>query len=348
MRLKWPNDLIAVRSGGGAVLRRDHRMCTLRQAAAYELLSLLRPSLNGTVPVEELVQALDPQAGGLVRQLLTDLADTGMLERISDSDAPRIDGTFVSCFRSQLEFLDHVAGQAARRFTQYRNARILLCGWGVSLDVCAAELLRHGLADLFVVAARESDAGLPRATQALASLRLSGAEAAIHTVEQADSGAALARCQIAVFCSDSLDPHAVHALAAECARHQVDLLVGAAVGRTNLIGPLVSGYRPACWLCGLFRIAEDAGIGSSELEACASAGHNSGASDGAASLGTSLGFELFKLLSGSGRAQVHDTIRVERNEGPDSFDCRAIHAPLLGCVTLCRKVLREARASTSC
>lgn len=291
-------DVLYADTGQGVFIRHADDAFVMRGSSIYRWLSVLAPHLDGTLRVADLRSSL-PEAQ---QQMLTSLVAVLLERGFARDSTPEELGEAVldHPFARQIEFIRHYVDAPVRRFEQFRNATVLLVGTGLVTDATARTLNSNGLSTCSIL---EREPATP---------------------------AGLAGADLVVAIGDSIGLAGVRQVARDAAEAGVPLLPAVTVGARSFVGPLLE---------------TDAGIGVDTMLARLGAGLDSDESadffrrlagvegaararpvpQHAAMLGSLLGFDVFRLLTGCLEPETRGATIVQNLETLDT-----VKEPVLG------------------
>lgn len=282
-------DVLYADTGQGVFVRHADDAFVMRGSSIYRWLSVLAPHLDGSLTVGDLRASL-PEAQ---QQMLTSLV-TVLLERDFARDSvPEVLGEAVldHPFASQIEFIRHYVDAPVQRFERFRTARVLILGSGPLAASTARIMTDNGL-DAATVGDR-----LPR--------------------QAADLSA-----DVVVALGDVIGLDGLRSLARVAAEAEVPLIPALTVGGRAFVGPLLDTASASGVDTLIARLA--AGLDAQEsadfwrrLAGQASAARPGPVAQHASMLGTLIGFEVFRLLTGCLDPETRDAVVVQNLETLD-------------------------------
>ena len=313
-------DVLCTDTGSGAVFHNAQGGFALTGRSAYRFATMLVPRLDGTATVAELCAGLPDGQRRMVANLVATLYDRGFARDVD----PATDGIgelppeVAERYAAQLAYLDHYAGDAARRFAAFRSARVAVLGTGEVAAWAALSLVRNGAGS---VAVSTVD---PRV----------GAEAAGAGIELG-TVADPAGYDVVVVAPDA-GPGAVLELLAAGLPAGVTVLPAWTIGGSVVVGPATRAGVAGCWACAALRLGGAGDAGAAFWSGIALPGTVAPAPLGgplAAMIGNLLGYEVFRLRTGApeaeteGRILVQDTTSLDVTRQPLLPDPRCPFCP---------------------
>lgn len=319
LRPKLRHDSVFLQTDEGVFLRNDETAFAMKGRSVYRLLAALTPLLTGDHTVEQLCGNVDAAKGDMIRNLVQVLLDRGFVQDHRPEPAGLLEPPVRAHFERQLHLIDHYADDPARRFSRFREARVLLTGSGEVLAAAGASLLRNGLRCLSVAAVHGVEDVFAVLDAEARALDRAGATAAVKHVASRDdvSAGGIVNHDVVVHCQDD---GAIDEVLDQLQRSYTSgqTFLPAVVFRGQaIIGPLVEVGESGCWVCLQLR------LGGSREPACdadfwrrASLGVQSLDGEGvptmvARNLGNAVAFELFKLLTGALAPETRQGVIVQ-------------------------------------
>jgi len=145
MRPRLLPDIHLLPSEQGVVIRGPRHSAAIPMPGIYPWLERIRPFLDGSRQVEELVADLTPQAAQHVRALVDLLVREGFV-RDAEGDLPHGLSTGVRQRHSALiDFIASRADSPEYRFERYRNCAPIVFGYGRMVTALVLALLASGV-----------------------------------------------------------------------------------------------------------------------------------------------------------------------------------------------------------
>jgi hypothetical protein len=253
-------------------------------------------------------------------------------------------------FRSQIEFVGHLAKDPLRRFEEFRQSRLLLIGSGVSFARCAASLLRFGLKELFVLPTMANEPDLSEARSVVSELENEGLEVNLSSVRRQNCDALgfdLKDLSILVYCTDHPSLGDFRLISRWSDERSIRALPGFVLSDQSIMGPAMEPEAGGCWVCGLFRIVDDLGdmnrrslyrnhlFSTIPVQVTPS-------ETMARMLGADVAFEAFKILIGKLRSQTNQNMLIQWVERENSIGATLIPNPLSACIGDCKSFIQVA------
>ena len=331
-RPRVKQDVLYTRTPNGVLFHNSHAGFHLASASAYRFACAIVPRLTGRHTVAELCDGLGDGPRGMVAELVTAMLDRGFARDVPpDSEDPaHLPASVAERFASQINYVDHYAGQAVERFLRFRTAHVAVLGDDAVAQWCALSLIRNGSEAIAVRggAADAAGAGSGSGSASGSSLlsaeieELTAAGCAVMLLPLPEGEATwedLRGYDVVVTTSGIRQ---VTALLAAGVPEGVSLLPLAVIGDRALVGPLTRGDRPGCWVCAALRFGANQPSGpSADLWSgliVPSATATAPSRPLAAMLGNLLAFEVFRLTTGALPPETEEQVIVQ---DLDSMDC---------------------------
>ncbi|MCK0112070.1 YcaO-like family protein [Ornithinimicrobium sp. F0845] len=290
-------DVLYADTGQGVFIRHADDAFVMRGSSIYRWLSVLAPHLDGSLTVGDLRSSL-PEAQ---QQMLTSLVKVLLERDFARDSVPEELGEAVleHPFAHQIEFIRHYVDAPVRRFEQFRAATVLILGSGPLAESTARILADNGL---------------------------ESATLTDHLPTQAGDLSA----DVVVALGDAIGLDGVRSLARVAAEAGVPVIPAVTVGGRVFVGPLLDTGGAAGVDSLIARLA--AGLDADEsadfwrrLAGAPSAARPVPVAQHASMLGTLIGFEVFRLLTGCLDPETRDAVVVQNVETLD-----IVKEPLLG------------------
>ncbi|MGW1072831.1 TOMM precursor leader peptide-binding protein [Streptomyces sp. NPDC002537] len=326
-------DVLFTETAEGVLFHNAHGGFHLNAASAYRFATLLVPHLNGENRVADLCEGLGEKQRAMVGKLVRTL-----YEREFARDAPVAGATAAAVlapevaerFAPQISYVDHYTDDAARRFAEFRSAKVAVLGDGAVARWCVLSLVRNGIA---AVGHQEPAGTGPAPGTEAAGLDAAGCPVALQPLA-ADGPLAwgdLAAYDIVVVTGGTAGSRQLFRLLEAGVPEGKTLIPAALFGGRAVIGPLMTRDTSGCWACAVLRLGAHG-------DAAAAADLWSGVClpDGgavplpepgrglSAMIGNLLGYEVFRLTTGALPAETRGQVIVQDME---SFD--VVAEPLL-------------------
>ena len=311
-------DVLCTDTGGGAVFHNAQGGFALTGRSAYRFATMLVPRLDGTATVAELCAGLPDGQRAMIAGLVGTLYDRGLARAVEPgTDGPGdLPAEVATRFAAQLAYVDHYAGDAARRFARFRSARVAVLGTDEVARWAALSLVRNGAGAV----ALEASGDGPAAEAA----ELAAAGCPVELTAVADPGA-----YDVVLVTPDAGPARMLELLRAGLPATTTVLPAWTVGATVVVGPATATGTAGCWACAALRLgANGEPAAAARLWASvALPGPGAPAPLGAplaAMIGNLLGYEVFRLRTGAPVAETQGRVLVQEL---DSLDVR--RQPLL-------------------
>lgn len=347
LRPRLREDAVWLPLRGGIVFRTHAQSFRLVGEAIYLLAQQLLPRADGSRRVSEIAEACPSASRPHLLLLVRLLLQRGVL--VDEPAATVVDTCVAAAFREPIAFVRHLTGHDAA-FVRVREARVLLAGGGRPFTHCATTLLQSGVRHLSLCPF--DSASVAPIAAAARELEARGLDAAIDVITTIDADAdrpawpSTAGYDIVAYADTRVRTRPIVLLNRECSRTRRSLLIGLALGRQTIVGPLIDGIVSGCWMCGFVRLAPDLIEGPAlpdflhptPPDPDAPAIDADDIRELEALLGREMAFAIFKHLAGDLRPQTHDHVIVSTAEGGGSFGTRAVPHPLCACMRFCAEI----------
>jgi bacteriocin biosynthesis cyclodehydratase domain-containing protein len=292
-------DVLCTDTGKGAVFHNSDGGFALTGRAAYRFATLLMPRLDGTATVASLCQGLPEGQRLMVANLVSTLYDRGFARDVEPgTDGPgALSPQVASRFAAQLAYVDHYAGDAARRFGRFRSARVAVLGDDEVSRWAALSLVRNGSGS---VAVGFSDPALAAEADAHEA---AGAPVLVSTVDASAS-------YDVVLVGPSAGPAEMLSLLRAGLPAGETVIPAWTVGDRVVIGPSTVAGTPGCWACAALRLGGATDMWR-ELALGLPTPGTPLAGPLAAMVGNLLGYEVFRLRTGALPAETSRRVLVQ-------------------------------------
>ena len=202
------------------MIRGPHHTAAIPMPGIYPWLERIRPFLDGSRGLDELVADLPPQAAKHVRTLVELLAREGFV-RDAEGDLPhRLSPEIRARHSALIDFIALQADSPEHRFELYRNCAPIVVGSGQMVSAVVLALLASGVEHVRLSVAEAGEPALNRTDLArldecVALLRSEGGAFEYEAV-QGEPRTLPSDAGVAVLASDEFDPELtarIHALA---------------------------------------------------------------------------------------------------------------------------------------
>lgn len=224
--------------------------------SAYRLASLLVPWFDGTTTVGEICARLPEAHRAMVVGFVSTMTDRGFVRDYPAALSQNVDpACLAEVFTAQLNYLDHYADEAGRRFMDFRRTRVAVLGDDTAAHWAALSLVRNGLRTVTVQAALERGTGLTaiRAEAAQLTERGAPADVQVRPDDAFDTALDLVGYDFVV-CGGGSAAARIHRLVTQGLPEGTRLLPMLRVGGRVVVGPTTSSGIVGCWLCAMLRI----------------------------------------------------------------------------------------------
>lgn len=290
--------------------------------SAYRLAGLLVPRFDGATTVGEICALLPEAHRAMVVGFVSTLADRGFVRDYPAALSQTVDPAgLTEVFAAQLNYLDHYADEAGRRFMDFRRTRVAVLGDDSAAHWSALSLIRNGLRTVTVEAALEHGAGLAQIRAEAAELTGRGAPADVRVRADGafDAPPDLADYDVVV-CAGRSAAARIHRLVTHGVPDGTSLLPVVRVGGRVVVGPTVAAGVAGCWLCAMLRI--DTALGESTglwRRVSLPASDDDPGTDGVmgAMIGNYTAYEVFRQRTGALEAETSGRIMAQDLESLD-------------------------------
>ncbi|MGW2366853.1 TOMM precursor leader peptide-binding protein [Streptomyces sp. NPDC001667] len=326
-------DVLFTETPDGVLFHNAHGGFHLNAASAYRFATLLVPHLNGRHQVADLCEGLGEKQRAMVGQLVRTLYEREFARDtpVPDESAPAALPAGVSeRFAPQIDYVDHYADDAARRFAAFRSARVAVLGDDAVAGWCALSLVRNGIAAVGHPAGADAFAA---AADEAAGLTAAGCPVALEplTTDHPMGWDDLTAYDIVVVTGGTAGSRQLFRLLEAGVPEGRTLVPAAMFGARAVIGPLMTRDTTGCWACAVLRLgAHGDAAAAADLWSgiCLPPGGEPDAARPGHSLsamiGNLLGYEIFRLTTGALPAETRGQVIVQDVE---SFD--VVAEPLL-------------------
>jgi hypothetical protein len=234
-RLRFALDVEVVEVERGALLRAPAGQFTVQGGAAYRLIQKLRPILDGSKSINEILSLVNPEARSWMLRIIDELIVRGVLLKGRPPESS-------SGFLQQLSFLDECGGNAHARFGQFRRSPVLVIGSSPVARSLARASADIGVGKLIFVA----DSELIDSRQSF--------ESATHyptmTIEHVKcSSERIATAAIAILVQEKPDLIDLRRNLAACREADVAVVPIFTWGSFGAVGPINAAHAGPCAEC---------------------------------------------------------------------------------------------------
>ncbi|MBB4931771.1 bacteriocin biosynthesis cyclodehydratase domain-containing protein [Lipingzhangella halophila] len=287
VRPRARHDVMYAQTNRGVYLHCSDTQFALTGPTTYRLVSSILPYLDGRSTVAELCDGLTEANRTAVIRLLRTLIDRGFVRDQAAGQEPRLPRETLDEFAPLVNYVEHYVDDAANRFADFLDTRVLILGGSAIGPATAASLRRNGLPDANVRVVDPAGSGSldgydPRAFEV--------------TVVTSDAAAVLPRIE---------------------AGDGPVVLPIMLVGRYAVLGPMVRPGAAPCWTCARLRLGANL-----PPELAADMWRESalpGLPASAATieepvgrmLGNALAFDVFRLRTGANPAETDGALLIQ-------------------------------------
>lgn len=313
MRPKLKGDTYYFPTVDGIYLRNNHDAFYLKGKGLARLLDILSPYLNGEYVLDEIAANLPVDRQELVKKLIQILSTKGFVQDISTDLPHQLSEQELRAYEAEIAFVGAFTSSAAHHFEQYRNARVLLVGSGLTLTSLVHAALHSGLRQVHVLLTEEYPTDRQRLLDYLELYRERDGYQEISIaapLDWADEDAvrlALQSFDALLYTADRAMVGRAYLLNRLAHEQQKPLIQAVLIDDEALIGPLVQPGKAGCWECAWRRLQANFPPPQDKLNVpllSALEDFPSGAvsrfvaAPTAAVVANLLNFELFKYLAG--------------------------------------------------
>lgn len=306
MRLKVKGDTFYIPdSAGGVYLKNNTVSFRIEGKSIDRWVEKLLPMLNGEYTLEELTKGLSDQHRERVYEIAKILFKHGFVRDVSQDQPHQLPEHVLKKYASQIQFLDNLAGSGASRFQTYRQAKVLVIGYGSFLTALVSALLESGLARFHLLITDAEKTHHQRLEQLIQFARQTDPEVHIEVISwsqfERDQWKELLQPFQAVFYgSDKVNMGEVRELHAVCRTEKKVFIPALCWPRVGLAGPLVEPDSEHCFESAWRRIHH------TRLDMNASSSHTS--TTAVALLANVATFEFFKAVTGLNELELKNKL----------------------------------------
>ncbi|MBB5121886.1 hypothetical protein AF335_26480 [Streptomyces eurocidicus] len=330
-------DVLFTETPDGVLFHNAHGGFHLNSRSGYRFATLIVPHLNGEHRVADLCEGLGEPQRAMVGRLVRTLYERGFARDTPVPDGPSVTPSapeVAERFAPQIAYVDHYADDAARRFQEFRAARVAVVGEDLVARWCVLALVRNGSAAVGHLAGLDTvENRFAEVRTEAAALTAGGCPVDLETIP-ADGPVRwsdLAAYDVVVVTGGHEGAARLFRLVAAGVPAGKSLIPAAMFGDRAVVGPLMTPGTAGCWACAVLRLgAHGDAAAAADLWSgiCLPAGDGPPAREAgrglAAMLGNLLGYEVFRLTTGALPAETRGQVIVQDAE---SFD--VVAEPLL-------------------
>ncbi|PWV52816.1 NAD(P)-dependent oxidoreductase [Nocardiopsis sp. L17-MgMaSL7] len=236
MRPKLRPDVYYVPTADGAFIIDSARSVTLRGGAIYQWVELLAPSLDGSVPLEDLTSGLSPAHQKMALDLVGLLERNGFVRDVSDDLPHTLTETELKRYQAEIAYVDFRCDSGPARFQTWRGTRMVVVGNAPLADSAARAAWHLGCSRVEVVdPSDDADARAARAAD-LAALREEDPALELVETPAADLAASVSAADFVVVLTE--DPALIDTVAEACTAPLLPVLV---TRDSAWVGPIPGG-----------------------------------------------------------------------------------------------------------
>lgn len=236
MRPKLRPDVYYVPTADGAFIIDSARSVTLRGGSIYQWVELLAPSLDGSVPLEDLTSGLSPAHQKMATDLVGLLERNGFVRDVSEDLSHSLTDAELKRYQAEIAYVDFRCDSGPARFQTWRGSRMVIVGEAPLADSAARAAWHLGCARVEVVdPTGDTDARAARAAD-LAAMKEEDPALELVETPAADLAASVSAADFVVVLTE--DPALIDTVADACTAPLLPLLV---TRDTAWVGPIPGG-----------------------------------------------------------------------------------------------------------
>lgn len=304
MRPKLKGDTYYFPTADGVYLRNNHESFYLKGKGLARLLDILGPYLNGAHTLDEIAANLPADRQELVRKLVQTLTTKGFILDVSTDLPHQLSERELRAYEAEIAFVEAFTPSAPSHFEQYRNARVLLIGSGLTLTALVHAALHSGLRQVHVLLTDECVTDRQRLLDYLELYRERDGHQEVYTAAPPDwtdeeaVRQALQPFDALLHLTDRTMTGRARLLSRLAYEQQKILIQAVVVGERAWIGPLARPGKPGCWECAWRRLQANFPEAHTFEDFPSAEVSRFVAAPTAAVVANLLHFELFKYLTG--------------------------------------------------
>ncbi|QVJ00988.1 hypothetical protein KGD82_22120 [Nocardiopsis eucommiae] len=236
MRPKLRPDVYYVPTADGAFIIDSARSVTLRGGSIYQWVELLAPSLDGSVPLEDLTSGLSPAHQKMATDLVGLLERNGFVRDVSEDLPHSLTDAELRRYQAEIAYVDFRCDSGPARFQTWRGTRMVIVGEAPLADSAARAAWHLGCARVEVVdPSGDADARAARTADLAAAKEEDPALELVET-PAADLAASVSAADFVVVLTE--DPALIDSVAEACTAPLLPVLV---TRDAAWVGPIPGG-----------------------------------------------------------------------------------------------------------
>lgn len=359
MRPKLKGDTYYFPTPDGIYLRNNLHPFYLKGKGLARLLDILSPHLNGEYSLDEILANLPADRQELLKKLIQILVAKNFLQDVSTDLPHQLSKQELHAYDAEIAFIGSFTSSAAYHFEQYRNARVLLIGSGLTLTALVHAALHSGLRQVHVLLTDECPTDRQRLADYLelycerdGQQEISFVDAPAWTNKDA-LRLALQPFDAFLHVTDRTMAERAYLLNHLAYEQQKPLIQAVLVDDEARIGPLVQPGKAGCWECAWRRLHANNPSSSAFDDTPSGAVSRFVAAPTAAVVANLLNFELFKYLAGVEALETAEhlliidleTLQCNRHAFAPHPLCSTCSSPVTTLATAFQETIEQLRAA---
>ncbi|MBL0388399.1 putative thiazole-containing bacteriocin maturation protein [Tumebacillus sp. ITR2] len=231
---------------GGVYFRNHAGSFRMQGRDIQQWIEKLMPLFNGAHSLADLTEDLPEQHRNRIFELAEVLYENGIVRDVNRNLPHQLSDEVVQRYAAQIEYLDVRGHSGARRFQEFRQARVLVVGAGPFLVTMAGALLDAGLQEVHLLILDAEPTSRERLVELQEHARLTDSKSVLREVTLPLEEAVAAHDWI-LYVSGTGDVELVRALQSLCRQQGKALLPAMYVEQVGLVGPLVHPNLSSDW-----------------------------------------------------------------------------------------------------
>ncbi|KEO83762.1 hypothetical protein [Tumebacillus flagellatus] len=247
MRLKAAGGTFFLPDRNGGVYVRNHAGSFRMQGEQVQTwLERLMPLFNGEHTLADLLESLPEPHQKRICEIAAVLYENGIVRDVNEDLEHQLPESVLQTYAGQIEFLEVMGRSGARRFQEFREARVLAVGAGTFLTALAGALMQAGLRETQVLFTDSEPVSRTRLAELVAHAQASDPETALREVS-VPLAEAVAEADWILYATRDGEAESVLALEAICRQQGKTFLPAVFVEQAGMAGPMVHPGFAISW-----------------------------------------------------------------------------------------------------
>lgn len=238
---------------GGVYFRNNESSFRMEGATIYQWIEKLIPMFNGEQTLGELTKGLTPPYRNRVYEIGETLYKNGIVRDTGQDIPHQLPRIVLHHYASQIEFIENFAESGAYRFQQYRQAKVLIIGFGSFIVSMVSSLLESGLPKFHVMITDSNLTNQQRIIELVEKAKMTDPEVEVDLVPfPKEEGINFWRESVkpydwVLYMSQDGNIKELRDLNLVCKEEKKAFIPAVCLEQVGLAGPLVHPETDGCW-----------------------------------------------------------------------------------------------------